>query len=259
MQNTNLLQGIDFKVGMKPALMELGGKAITIPDRFATYREDTGEPLGVVGSRYKVQQHTQNLTIVDEAVQRVSKDFAWSHSVEGARVYSHCLLKDIQVMENSQTERGQVRVDIINSYDGSRCFQASIAILRLICSNGAMGFVTEYMLKKMHVKSVYLSNMLNNMGNWVNAYVDSYQKFYNALKDKPVISKEVIEKTFNKRLIKKARENYIAEKRIVGTDTAWVQYNAFTRTISREKFQENRKIELSKTLSNLFLNTYQIS
>ena len=258
MDRQTLLKDVDFKVGMKPALMERNGVAQPIPNRFATYRADTQEPLGVVGRRYKVHQHTDTIVKTAQIISKFTDNYSVNNWVEGARVYSRFMLNDIGVLTNVKNEDARLGIDLLNAHDGSRMVQLDVSMWRLVCTNGMRRFVKEHSLKKMHVKGVTLTSIFTGLPSIVSAYKDGYTLMYNKLKDEKPIGKELIEKTFTERLIKHARDNYKLEYAITKQHTAWTQYQAFTRTITHGKFQENRKIELSTILSNLFLTQYAI-
>jgi len=261
MNKSQLLNGIDFRVNLEPVYGELDGTYQVLPNAFQTVREDTGSHLAVVGSRYRVQQHTENLERVNRAITTVSNDYGVTHKFEGARIYSRFTLNDKMLLARVRKEKSVMAVDVINSYESQRSFQASISIWRLVCTNGAMGFVSEFMLKRRHVKSISLDTMLDKMGELVNLYADSYTNLYKRLSGEKPLAKELVEKTMPKQLTRIAEEVYPLEKQIVGNkDSAWVQYNAFTRSISRmQHVQENRRIELSKSLSQLYLSQYPIT
>lgn len=258
MEQKLLLKDVDFKVGMKPALMERNGKAQPIPNRFATYRMDTEEPLGVVGRRYKVHQHTDTILATAQIINKFTANYTVKNKVENARIYTRFMLQDIGVLSNVVNEDARLGIDLLNAHDGSRMVQLDVSMWRLVCSNGMRRFVKEHTLKKLHVKGVTLKNLFVGLPNIVQAYKDGYSNLYNRLSNEKPLDKEIIEKTFTERLVKHARENYIQEYAITKQHTAWTQYQAFTRTITHSKFQENHKMDLSQVLSNLFLTQFAI-
>ena len=152
MDRDTLLKDVDFKVGMKPTYMEWQGKSRIIPKRFATYREDTGEPLGVVGGRYKVHQHTNTIIRTAEIIDKFTQNYTVSNIVEGARIYTRYTLNDVNILSDKGQVHALLAVDLLNAHDGSRMVQLAMSVWRQVCSNGMHAFVKEQTLKKMHVK-----------------------------------------------------------------------------------------------------------
>jgi hypothetical protein len=259
MDRNQLLQNADFRVGTKPALMERNGVAQPIPKRFATYRQDTGEPLGVVGQRYKVHQHVDTIVHTAGIIDKFTQHYTVKNTVEGARVYTRFMLNDIGVLSNVPNEDARLGIDLLNSHDGSRMVQLDVSMWRLVCTNGMRAFVKEHSLKKMHVKGVTMGAIFEGLPTIVSAYKEGYSKLYNQLKDEKPLGTEIVAKTFTDRLIKNARDAYRQEYAVTKVHTAWTQFQAFARVITHSKFQENRKIELSNTLSNLFLTQFAIA
>jgi hypothetical protein len=259
MQRADLLKGVNFKVDSTPAIALIKGKRVEVPDRFVTYRTDNGQPLEVLGSRYKVIQHTDALLEIDKVVSKVSKRYTVNHKIEGSRIYSIFDLLDCEVLPDSK-EVGRLRLNCLFSYDGQRSHQGTISVYRKICSNGMYGFASEYVLKKSHCKTLLdLETVHKVLGNMLKVHRESYTKLYKVLKDSPVIKANKLEKHLAKKIVKESREQYPIERKLIGKDSAWTQYQSLTRVISHGKMQENYRLLLSRTVSNLFMNQYHIT
>jgi len=258
-QLTTINPDVNFKVGRQPVYAKRGSQFVQVPDRYETYRLDNGETLGVVGSRYKVQQHTDNLAMAEQAIAKLSHNFSAEHFIEGARIMSRYTMHDLTIMQGDSIEASKLAIEIINTYDGSRCFEASLSVWRQICTNGMMGFAKAISLRKRHVKSLFVRSELTGLAESVEGHKEAYEIFYKGLRDKPVIDRETLEEKLPERLVKSAREVYPQEYAHTQRHTAWTQYNAFTSVIShKENVQEARRQQLSTLVSNLYLSHFAI-
>ena len=125
----------DFEVEMQPLIhndLEVTGKK-------ALVRTDTGETLGIHGSRYHPVTHSTVInTIMDGiAESNLTKDYESSfHIYDGGRkLKAEIKFPDLTV----QPSIGDItcfRVTATNSYDGTWSFSQSADGLRLFCLNG---------------------------------------------------------------------------------------------------------------------------
>jgi len=247
---------IDFAVKPKPVVV--GGR--TVDGYQAAVRVDTGETLAINGSRYKIVDHRKNIELVAKALQRVSPDFQVKHTVENARIYSRFTLTQEGLLPNDRIEGATLALDLQNSYDGSLMFGFAFSVWRQVCSNGMFGFRTEKRARRLHTAGINVNSLIKGITPAIIAYKNDYTKLYSTLKDKTVIPTEKLEEKFTQKLISQARENYAREYAITKTHNAWTQLNSFTRSLSHDdKISEGHRQELSRQVTALFLNYFQIA
>lgn len=133
------LGGIDFDVAKAPVRYrtEPGGPDWLAPDHYVTFRNDTGAPLGVVGSRYEILQNIEAFEFL--------QDLADSHNVtwesagalhDGRRVFVCMRLPDtIHIDEAGISDEIAPFIVISNSHDGSSIVRIVVTPWRPVCGN----------------------------------------------------------------------------------------------------------------------------
>ena len=246
---------IDFSVAER--VVTVGGRSV---DGYkATVRQDTGQVLGINGSRYQMVDHRKNIEAVAKALYQVSPDFTVKHTVEGARIYSRFTLEQEGLMGNSRVEGAKLALDLQNSYDGSLMFGYLFSVWRQVCSNGMFGFATEKRARKLHTRNINVKSLVKGIAPAIIAYKNHYETLYENLRDAKPIPGDILEKKFSKKLIDQARENYKKEHAITQKHSAWTQLNAFTRSLTHdEKISEGHRQDLSKVVTSLFINHFNL-
>jgi hypothetical protein len=258
--NDVITKEIDFNVEQVPSFIQYNGKTVQT-NEFVTVRTDTGMPISSVGSRYQVLDHKKAILVAAEALNRITQDWSVTHRVETGRIYSRFTINNEDLMPTVRSEGAKLALEVKNSYDGSQSFGIDFSVWRKICSNGMMGFAREAGIRRVHTASLEVNDRLvKGIVTAMQNTKEKYETFYRTLSEKPVISKEVLETVFTDKLIKLARQGYRTERSFVGTDSAWTQYNSFTRAITHDEgTSESHKQNLSIILSNLFLSQSAIS
>lgn len=133
---------IEFPVALRPVLTKTGeGKLKGIPGTQCVYREDTGQVLDIVSSRYRLLPHGDVFRPLDEIVRN-----QMPYDLEGVRTrvgldggyaaveweFDH----EVQVREDDA-----VRLCVIatNSMNRSAALRLELSARRLLCSNGLRG------------------------------------------------------------------------------------------------------------------------
>jgi hypothetical protein len=258
MNESQLLQGVNFEVDMRPALVSWKGESVAVPERFVTVRTDTGEPLGVVGGRYKVHQHKEAILRTATEVEKLTDNYTVKHVVEGANIYSDFQFPEISLMTGVPHEDVLFGMKLWNNHDGMHILLFQFYGMRLVCTNGMRHFMGIEQLKKAHVKSVSLDNLHVQLPDIIKAHQIGYAEMFNKLADKPMIPGELIEEQLPPRLTKKAGEAYPEEYAVTKRKDAWTQYQAYTRVISHAENQEVWRNNMSKIVTNFFLNNVTI-
>jgi phage/plasmid-like protein (TIGR03299 family) len=126
---------LDYTVKKKPLRAVIHAKRhAEVGDHFATVRLDTGDVLGVVGSRYEVIQNRDAFAFFDALV---GDDEAIYHTAgvlgKGERIWILAKLPDyIRVGKNDLVEKYLL---LTNSHDGSSLVRAKLTPIRVVCQN----------------------------------------------------------------------------------------------------------------------------
>jgi len=126
--------GLDFRVNLKPVKTVVNRKQTVIPGTFATVRQDTGDILGVVGSRYEPIQNIDAfaffdaLTGSDEAMYTTAGVLG-----KGERIWILAKLPSyIRIGKNDIVDKYLL---LTNSHDGSSLVRVKLTPIRVVCSN----------------------------------------------------------------------------------------------------------------------------
>jgi len=123
-----------------------------IPGRLAVVRDDTGAPLGVVGTRY---EPVQNAVILD-TIKAVSDPGSAVTGLQvldgGARFHLVTSVPGLSGAIRGDAMDG--RLVISNAHDGSGSLRISLLILRQICSNGMVGWSADGRHTMRHTLSI---------------------------------------------------------------------------------------------------------
>ena len=136
--------GADFLVGMVPAKFTPVGETsptLMVPGHNVTYREDTGEALGVVGNGYTVLQNRTALAVADsiDVANHGEGNFIGLASIDNGRQIA--AIYALPQMTIGQDEEVLPVLLIWTSHDGSRACEVQFVPVRVACFNGNLWHV----------------------------------------------------------------------------------------------------------------------
>jgi phage/plasmid-like protein (TIGR03299 family) len=159
--------GLDYKVGKgrlwvgyPKELRDELGKGREFDSLFATYRQDTGEPFGVVGSKYEVVQNKDAFKFFDDIVGYKEAIFETAGALgKGELIFITAKLPShIRVAGDDIIDRYLL---FTNSHDGSKSIEVLFTPVRVVCNNTLQLALrtAKSKYKVRHTKSVH--NKLN--------------------------------------------------------------------------------------------------
>lgn len=142
-------QEYNFPVALKPLFLQ--GRDKPVPRLRAVVREDSQESIGIVSDRYRLVTHDQALSIAKPFTDSFGESSV-KHMLEknGARLVSQFTYKDKTHKIPSVGDTVALRIDIMNSYDGSEPLKFNIAALVLRCLNGMTAIQESLDLRYRH-------------------------------------------------------------------------------------------------------------
>lgn len=133
------IAGLDWDVALTDLVADFGDEAgdrryRNVPDSRATYRMDTGAPLGAVGSRYLPLQNREAFDWMDEVVGESKAIWHTCGSLRGGRkVWMLAKLPgDLEVTDRDVLTK---YVLIVNPHDGSGAVRFFPTSVRVVCAN----------------------------------------------------------------------------------------------------------------------------
>lgn len=130
--------GLDWSVEKRPVYL---GSGQVIPKKWATVRSSDGAPLGVVGDRYQVLDHTDALSLFDPFVGAGLRYANAGTFRGGALVYVQAEMPGGAVSVAGDEHRRYLT--LVASHDGTRAMSIFLTAVRIVCTNTLMAALRE--------------------------------------------------------------------------------------------------------------------
>ena len=125
------LANLDYQVVKSPILVKETG--FEVPEKFATYRLDTLEPLGIVGKNYEVVQNTEAFGFFDSIIDKSEAIFETAGVLGvGEKIFVTAKLPEDFLVAG---EPCQKYILLTNSHDGSSSIICGFTAIRVVCNN----------------------------------------------------------------------------------------------------------------------------
>lgn len=257
------IQDYQFGVREEPCMTQSG---IIVPDRRIIVREDTEQPLGIVGSNYKVLSHAEALDPILNALKRKKqKTFQRVALTQGgakmfANIYFPGQEMNLANPESGRNDSCWPGITVVNSLDGTLKYALEATIYRLACTNGMRVPTAIASMKTTHSKNKDYDQMVEEILASVSD-TDRFvqlQKWANnvltldkmgALAEKIVKRKDSL---FPARYLDEVKEE-IKKEESFGVVSVWGLYNAFNSVLEHNLVRGKGKMERARMLDeNLF-------
>jgi phage/plasmid-like protein (TIGR03299 family) len=257
--------GLSWRVLQAPVLFE-GNGLKKYSGKLVNFRDDTGEPLGIVSPTYKIVQNSTAFAFLDsllgDSIEQYVKAGSWQN---GSKVYIRVKLPGDITFAGNPDDKGIKYVDFNTSHDGSKALEASLMAYRLVCSNGLKMFKAIAGGKMRHTQGMSLDKLRMSL-NLMNGQFDIMEKLSNQMSQTAFESKyipQVLEKvglipaeekrsTRALNILTAVEALYNGEgkgSRMQGSrGTRWGIYNAITEYIDHRRGSDAGKREESATI-----------
>lgn len=131
------LGGICFGVELREVRYNFGGQLHTMPDKRVCVRDDSGDPLGVVGSRYTPIQNRAAFEFLQNLVDDFGVTWESAGATRGGRNVFVCMRLPQHVTIDADGINDEIVpfIAAINSHDGSSPFRVIATPWRPVCRN----------------------------------------------------------------------------------------------------------------------------
>ncbi|MTW22627.1 DUF932 domain-containing protein [Allochromatium palmeri] len=227
----------------------------------AVVRTDTNEVLGIHGKGYNLLSNAEAFDAFDEALHESQLDLSGMTVKNeianyGAKSFRTYTFPAHTVQVGRSDDETQLKLQIINSYDGSTSFSSRVGGFRLLCSNGMVIGKTFMHASIRHTKSLDIKSVISKLDETINVYLENanqWQQWSNqriSLYDLEAVVKHFAEG--NEKLEQSLIENYHQEAQEIGQNL-WALFNSFTHWTThfpvREASQHNAaSIRLNREL-----------
>lgn len=145
--DARLMAGLDYTVSLQPVygttISEAGVGYRKIDKAYGVTRSNDQYVLGVVGDRYAPIQTEDQALFVDAMIDTTETKGVVMGSTKGGRRTFAALELDRRIMPDLPDEAISTWFIVVNSYDGSTAFSASVIPLRMVCVNGIVWTVAD--------------------------------------------------------------------------------------------------------------------
>ena len=225
----------DFPVALRPLYHRVNGSLAAVPGRRAVIREDTGEALGVVSSRYTLVPHGKLLSMADEATRHLDVgEVPRGVYVDrnGARLRA---LYKFTTLAQGVTPDDAVCpcLKIQNTYDGTSRITVHIGAFRFVCTNLAVGgggaFAGGFMA--VHQGEIPIEDVAKQLAGYLGRFGEILG-LYRSWRERPLDREALgqILEPLPKRVADSIRQRVEAEK----DESVYAAYNAATRCATHE-------------------------
>lgn len=188
------LARLDWNVELHPLISPVGRTTdngewdvvdIDIPDRFATIRMDTMQPLGVVGTKYTIVQNNEAFDFFDEIIGRGDAHYHTAGSLyNGRKVWALARLNRDILIGGDKDERIDPFICLVNGHDGNTPVSVYTTPIRVVCQNTLQWSLggTKNKWKGKHTASItQKARDARDVLGISNEYFDSLQTMGDAL------------------------------------------------------------------------------
>lgn len=236
------------------ALSDLTGKA----DRGykAVVREDTGAIIAVNGSKYNLIPNRRAYDIVDEALLKAKElntdgmKIIDTTAHQGSTAVRNYIFPS-HIAEPNVGDITQLKITVINSYDGTSGLKFLGGGYRLICKNGMVAGTNMSKFSGRHTSGLKLDSLTSRVESCIKAFslLDVQWKLWADTKCSDTQAKNHIAKLHVSEGIKDTVMAYWhKEKAVLGTNM-WALYNALTYYSTHHRISRGAGNEAWTTLS----------
>lgn len=248
-----------------------------IEDKFATYRADTNQVLGIVGSRYEIVQNKDAFGFFDAIIDSGEAIFETAGVLnEGRRIFVTAKLPEDLLVGGEPCNK---YIILTNSHDGTSSIIAGFTVVRVVCNNtlqaalkglsnkvtiehrsGAKEKLNEA-YKVMNISSKYMQEVgdIFNQMTKVNINDDQLKSYITQVmmpENKFLLSEEEKEKqstTFKNKVnsIYEFALSHPTQLTEASRGTLWGAYNSISGYFNYDKNYENQE---KKFVSHMFGN-----
>lgn len=245
-----------FPVEMQPVFNQDGQE---IEGTSCIRRTDTGNVLGVHGSRYKLVSNEEIVSKVMDAVDdaNLSRDYETKFYVTegGRKLRGEVLFNDLTVQPDVG-DYVKFRVSFFNSYDGSWSFQANAEGLRLWCLNGCTTPDAVTRTKLRHTQQISVEGTASKIALGLDAFMQSPDMWnhWRAHRIETGHAEQFFKKTLAKQYTRQANHAKTNERQLENLlsiwsnevsqlgQNKWALYNAMTYWASHTESAKNPEV-----------------
>lgn len=134
--------GLDYKVGIKETRVRLANPEdpdkfllYKVPNNYATYREDTNQVFGAVGSKYEIVQNSAALDFINQICdydKEVRIETAGCYRDGASMLVTAKFPEPMKITNNDTVDKYLL---FTNSHDGSGSITCAVTNIRVVCNN----------------------------------------------------------------------------------------------------------------------------
>lgn len=156
-------------------------------DKFATYRKDTQETLGIVGGRYEIVQNKDAFGFFDAIIDEGEAVFETAGALgKGERIFVTAKLPEDMLVAGEECNK---YIILTNSHDGTSSIIAGFTSVRIVCNNtlqaALKGLTNKVLIEHRTGAKERLAEAYKVM-NIGSRYMTEVQEVFNQMAKKPI-------------------------------------------------------------------------
>ena len=226
-----------FNVIERPVMVD--GKILD--NKKAIVRDDTGHVLSVMSKHYVPVSNLKTLESFAEIAEEagINWNLNSTHTIQhGTKTIIEMTFPNNSInagkLTNGKQDTLEMKGYLTNGFDGFNAAKLEIGFVRLICSNGMMGYQADKVMRNVHMGTVN-EKLVEAFRSGISDVIRSSTGFVNQLTKKKFKNKETVKNIIDssKWLGQRYQEELYNEWKVKKQAlTAWVLYNVFTYVIT---------------------------
>jgi phage/plasmid-like protein (TIGR03299 family) len=249
--------GGNYTVAFRNLYVE--GSTFVYPGKFATVREDSGAPLGIVGRQYKIMQNEDLAKFGDALVDSGEAKYETGGVMNGGATYFLSMeLDHLEISVPRDPSALKMYLLLFTTHDGTRPVQFLLTRVRAVCKNtcdlARKGAVQSYRIKHTQSLDGRVAEARRALGIAFKA-TELDRQITEMLAGKHLAERQIREileaawpkvdendeEETEKRAVGKAMDLYETSPNLEGIrGTAWGAYNAVTEFVDHEVTYRSR-------------------
>jgi hypothetical protein len=213
---------------------------LTVQNKLAVVRADSGDVLGIVSKKYQVLKHEDVVNSFRKALAKTNYEEKIKIAKDGSSLYLTYSLND-EMIEIRDGDFVKLQFIVRNSYNGSSSLQIMLGAFRLVCTNGMIIGKKFFSFSQRHIgtggeiKIEMIREKIEFLTAQFSKTLPVLQEMseYSLGVDPEMFTPEAI--NLPEYLLKEAENNYMYDEDF----TRWGFYNALTNAITHSMRKEN--------------------
>lgn len=244
---------LNFPVSRRPAnFLETDGTVRPQDNYEFVVRDDTEESIGLISKRYSLVPHAELVSAVENYLNNTfTSNYVTITNMgkNGATMMRHYFFPDMPYEIKAQDDFIPA-LRVVNSYNRTSLYGLYLDTVRLVCSNGMLGFSRLATISFKHIGKINFADVMEGVNNIIPS-MQNLQTLFKEWNSQPVTMVRA-NKIINAKIPKKLRETVASSFEENENFTRMGLYNALTYTLTHEYEPRSMTPEFARMDKGIF-------